>query len=230
MPAKLVPNEDVPGLAAKISAPALQVLRRLKQDWFILNDSNVDQETAAILQQLVTLGLVDPAYAGPTDGPPFQWVSNSNGERVLKYVTGIRAGPHYEISSSDLAAWLEQQGVDRWWTVDGDPLLMGRLNFPCPADELAAELRKINKPLLLAEPEHVASAQAMEAKGQIISASDLDHVVQRVHVETESSRIQDARWLYLCWKGSTAEWKLVEDVLTTESNRRDELELQRERR
>ncbi|MFO0929604.1 MAG: hypothetical protein U0736_21670, partial [Gemmataceae bacterium] len=61
----------------------------------------------------------------------------------------IRAEPHVTVSSAALAEWLERQGVDRWWTVDGDPLLTGRLSFPCPADELAAELRRVNRTLLV---------------------------------------------------------------------------------
>jgi hypothetical protein len=31
----------------------------------------------------------------------------------------LRDEPHYRISSSELAAWLEAQGTDRWWSVDG---------------------------------------------------------------------------------------------------------------
>ena len=68
-------------------------------------------------------------------------------------MSSIQEGPHYEIQSSELAAWLEQQGVDLWWNVDGDPLLTGRLTFPCPADELSAELRKLNRALLVQAPE-----------------------------------------------------------------------------
>ena len=43
----------------------------------------------------------------------------------------ILNGPYYEVPSSELAAWLEQQGKDRWWNVDGDPLLTGEMPFPC---------------------------------------------------------------------------------------------------
>jgi hypothetical protein len=45
----------------------------------------------------------------------------------------LRDEPHYTIASSELASWLEMQGTDRWWSVDGDPLLTGRLSLPCPA-------------------------------------------------------------------------------------------------
>ena len=32
----------------------------------------------------------------------------------------IQAGRHYEIPSPELAKWLEEQGAENWWTVDGD--------------------------------------------------------------------------------------------------------------
>src|SRR3954468_24859301 len=86
----------------------------------------------------------------------------------------ILNGPHYEIPSPELAIWLEQQGEDRWWNVDGDPLLTGRLTFPCPADELAAELRRIGRPLLVQ-----AKQDDVDAKGQVIDASRLSEAVAR---------------------------------------------------
>src|SRR5215831_56566 len=86
MPAQLVPNEAIPVLASQITSPAmLRVLRQLQQSGFITNGQGVDEETAGILRQLSDVGLVDPGYDGPTDGKPFIWVSNHNGERVLKY-------------------------------------------------------------------------------------------------------------------------------------------------
>jgi hypothetical protein len=63
----------------------LRVLRRLREAGFIQNSPDLDQETQAILHRLTDLGLADPGYAGPTDGKPFIWVSNGNGERVVKY-------------------------------------------------------------------------------------------------------------------------------------------------
>ena len=86
MPAVLVPPERIPELAAQIDSPAmLRVLRGLRETGFIQNSPDVDQGTAAILQRLTGLGLVDPGYDGTTNGKPFIWVSNGNGERVLKY-------------------------------------------------------------------------------------------------------------------------------------------------
>ena len=82
-------------------------------------------------------------------------------------MASIVTGPHYEIHSTELAAWLEKQGKDRWWNVDGDPLLTGRLEFPCPADELAEELRRLNRPLLV-------QAKTPDARGQQVDRNQID--------------------------------------------------------
>ena len=224
MPADLVPNEAIPELAAQTSAPMLRVLRRIQQAGLILNGGDVDQETGALLQRLTELGLVDPGYAGPTVGKPYLWASNGNGSRVLRYMTGIRAGPHYEIPSAELAAWLEQQGKDRWWNVDGDPLLTGRLTFPCPADELAAELTKINLPLLVQ-----AKKEDAGAKGQPVGKEKLDELVGKVsdNIQLGGAEKMPAwagdRLLYLCWKGSPHDWLLEEDNETTAQMKADQV-------
>jgi hypothetical protein len=86
MPAELVRDEAIPQLAAQIDSPAvLGVLLRLRQDGFIQDSDEVDEELALLLKRLVVLGLVDPAYAGPTAEKPFLWVGNSNGERVVRH-------------------------------------------------------------------------------------------------------------------------------------------------
>jgi hypothetical protein len=221
VPADLVPNEAIPELAVRIDSAMREVLRRIQQTGFILNGRGVDRETVAILQRLTDLGLVDPGYEGPTVGEPYLWTSNGNGSRVLRYSTGIRASPHYEIPSTELASWLEQQGTDRWWYVDGDPLLTGRLTFPCPADELAAELRKIDRPLLVQ-----AKQEDVGAKGQVIEATKLNEAVARFTDVLRPSgptsvRLQD-RVLYLCWKRAFDEWLLAEDSETTDQMRADE--------
>jgi hypothetical protein len=85
MPAQLVPSEAIPKLAEQIdSAAMLAVLRYLRQVGFLFN-SDVDQETAAIVRRLAALGLIDPGYDGPTNGRPFIWVRNGNGDQVLQY-------------------------------------------------------------------------------------------------------------------------------------------------
>jgi hypothetical protein len=190
----------------------LQILRHIQKADFILNRRDLEPATVEILRQLSDLGLVDPGYEGDTSGSPYMWVKNGNGSRVLAYTTGIRGGPHYELSSAELAAWLEEQGPDRWWTVDGDPLLTGRMTFPCPARYLAAELQKLSRPLLVK-----AKTDDHAAKGQPMSKDQIDAVVERVgsdiHIIGEGAKPlwPDDRILYLCWKGSINEWLLQED-------------------
>jgi hypothetical protein len=216
MPADLVPHAAIPELAARVTPGMLRVLRHIQKADFIMNSKGLDAETAESLHQLTELGLVDPGYEGDTSGPPYMWVANGNGSRVLAYKTGIRGGPHYELPPAELAAWLEQEGPDRWWNVDGDPLLTGRMTFPCPARNLAAELRKIARPLLVQAKEDDGTA-----KGQPINKEKIDAVVDRVGNNIHMIRggekppWSEDRILYLCWKGSTDEWLLAEDSETT---------------
>lgn len=217
MPADLVPHTAIPELASRVTPEMLKVLRDIQAYNFILNDSRIPPETLSILRQLTEMGLVDPAYEGDARERPYLWSSNGNGVRVIAYRTGIRAGPHYEIPSSELARWLEEQGNERWWNVDGDPLLTGRMMFPCPAEQLARELRKINRPLLVQ-----AKKEAMVARGQPITKDKLndlvDHFAENLEVsdEAEMPRWSADRLLYLCWNDTSYEWLLTEDSETTE--------------
>jgi hypothetical protein len=211
MPASLVPHAEIPALAQKITTEQREVLAAIQHAGFIRNHG-LDGQMAAALLELTRLGLVDPAYEGPASGPVYLWTSNGNGQRVLRYLTGIRSGPHYELPAEELAAWLEAKGNDRWWSVDGDPLLSGRLDFPCPADELAAELRQIGQPLLLQ-----AKKEDTGAKGQPIDRHKLDVVAGKIADSLHLIRQGQLpvwsgdRLLYLCWKGSTNDWLLCED-------------------
>jgi hypothetical protein len=132
----------------------------------------------------------------------------------------LRDEPHYRISSSELAAWLEAQGTDRWWNVDGDPLLTGRLSFPCPADELADELRRINRTLLVQDRRKPPSG-----RGEQIVARDLDGLATRLgdNVRTNGTPPPWAsdRLFFLCWEDHGDEWLLAEDEETTERSRAD---------
>ena len=132
----------------------------------------------------------------------------------------IRTEPHFKIPSPALADWLERQGVDRWWNVDGDPLLTGRLSFPCPADELAAELRRLNRTLLVQD-----RSKSPSGRGQAITAQELDTLVTRLgdNVAVNGARpgwVND-RLFSLCWEDRGDDWLLVEDEETTERSRQD---------
>ena len=87
MPATLVPNEAIPQLAGPVDSPViLKLLRRLQERGFIHNGTAVDKEEASALKRLTHLGLADAGYSEAPASQPFIWVSNGNGERVLKYL------------------------------------------------------------------------------------------------------------------------------------------------
>jgi hypothetical protein len=216
MPANLIPHAAIPKLAEQVTPEMLKILRHIQKADFVVNSAGLARHTVETLERLSTLGLVDPGYEGEASGKPSIWVANGNGSRVLVYKTGIRGGPHYELPSTELAAWLEEQGPDLWWNVDGDPLLTGRLTFPCPARTLAAELRIINRPLLVQ-----VKKDDTAATGQPISKDRIDVAVDRLgdnvqlSPDMEPPSWSEDRILYLCWKGSTDEWLLAEDPETT---------------
>ena len=122
----------------------------------------------------------------------------------------ILAGPHYELPSIELAKWVEAQGLDCWWNVEGDPLLTGLLSFPCLGVELAAELRRLDRPLLV-------QTKSPDAKGERIDATRIEGLVSRLREAfTMRPGSQEPIWandrvLDLCWKSSPVSWLLVED-------------------
>jgi hypothetical protein len=124
----------------------------------------------------------------------------------------IQDESHYELPASALANWIERQGADRWWSVDGEPLLTGLIPFPCPGDELAAELRRIDRPLLVFD-----RSRNPKAMGQVIGEGKVDELVDRLGDDVTTSN----RLLYLSWKGSDEDRLLVEDRETTESAREE---------
>lgn len=130
----------------------------------------------------------------------------------------ISNGPHYELSSTELAKWVERQGAGKWWAIDGDPYLNSRVPTPCRWDELASVLRRVNRTLLVADPQMRA-----EATGQPVTANDVDSLTQRldpaVHEALKVPRPAwaDDRSLWVCWKGAANEWTLTEDSAATEA-------------
>lgn len=125
----------------------------------------------------------------------------------------------YDLPAAVLADWLDKQGEDRWWNVDGDPTLMGRLSPPCPGDELSAELRRIGRPLILHHPIDVGTVRS------IASPDQLDPLVRLLgDVESFQGEPQDwakNRLLVLSWSRLGDPWMLIEDREATESSRED---------
>ncbi len=109
--------------------------------------------------------------------------------------------PHFIISSAELAKWIEEQ-KDLWWYVDGDPLLMSKLDFSCPSEELAAELKKQESHLMVFD-----GSEASTANGSTISAADLDKLAN-------TDNYYEARNFMMSWvseAGEVFQWLLAED-------------------
>jgi len=111
---------------------------------------------------------------------------------------GVKDKPHYTLRAATLAKWIESQ-PDKWWFVDGDPLLTSILDFPCPSDELAPAIRKIGKDLLL-QDKHVDSS----AHGEVVEGDQLDELS-----DTNNKRRQ--KTFRLSWMDSDEDWLLIED-------------------
>ena len=56
--------------------------------------------------------------------------------------------PHYVIQPTDLAEWLDQE-PETWWMVYFDPRLTGKVDFPCPSEELSDALRAYHKDIFV---------------------------------------------------------------------------------
>ncbi len=110
----------------------------------------------------------------------------------------VKNKPHYSILAASLAQWIEAQ-PDRWWSVDGDPLLTSLLDFPCPSDELAPMIRKIGKRLLLQDKNALSTAQGEEIESDMLDA-----------LSDTTNRQRQRTWC-LSWQGSEIDWLLIED-------------------
>ena len=112
--------------------------------------------------------------------------------------------PTHDLSSRELASWLDRQADTSWWGVHGDPFLASRLTFPCSSNELADEIRRSTRGLVVYDP----SGGELPAGGTA-TADNLDAFVEHAELGT--------RVLQLAWKESNGYWLLVEDEETSES-------------
>src|SRR5580692_8967189 len=131
----------------------------------------------------------------------------------------IQQQPHYVIAASELAVWVEQQGDNTWWAIDGDTYLSSRVPTPCRGDELANVLRRSKRDLLILSRESTGN-------GQTITHNDLDRVVDHLgnNIHLIDPSLPKPSWandrcFWLCWKGEKTEWLLTEDSAATEAFR-----------
>lgn len=109
----------------------------------------------------------------------------------------LKSKPHYTLPAEALADWVESQ-PDRWWAVDGDPYLMSVVDFPCPGDELAPEIRRVGKDLLVWD-----KAPNSQARGERIGADKLAGLA-------DFSKRKHRMIFLLSWIDSDEEWLLLE--------------------
>jgi hypothetical protein len=110
----------------------------------------------------------------------------------------VKEKPHYTLSAENLADWLEAQ-PDKWWSVDGDPLLTSVVDFPCPSDELAPVIRRVGTNLLIQDKNSESSAH-----GEVIAKEKLD-------ILADTANRRHRRIFHLSWANSDLDWLLLED-------------------
>jgi hypothetical protein len=108
--------------------------------------------------------------------------------------------PHYVLKPAELAKWLDRQ-PEAWWIVDGDPLLMSRVDFPCRSDELTPVLRRSKRELFLYPV--APSPPGSEPIGQAIKWQSLDSLVD---LDNPNKR----KTFSFSWSDREEEWLLVE--------------------
>jgi hypothetical protein len=110
----------------------------------------------------------------------------------------MKAEPHYTLPAAALAEWIESQ-PDKWWAVDGDPLLTSVVDFPCPSDELVPVIRKEGKDLLVRD-----KTPGSTAHGESIGADKLTGLA-------DFTKRRHRMFLILAWGDSDDGWVLRED-------------------
>lgn len=117
--------------------------------------------------------------------------AESKGDKSM----AVREKAYSIVRADDLADWIERQ-PDMWWSVDGDPQLKGIVDFPCPSDELAPEIRRMGKNLVLLDKE------SPTGEDEMVDSRKLDHM---------TFDFGNDKALYLSWEDSDSDWVLRED-------------------
>lgn len=168
MPAELMTAMDIPSLADKISPAMRTVLQFLRDRGFIQNSPNLEKKTAGVLKQLAALGLVDPGYTVPVGEEPFVWVSNANGERMVRHLSNMpeQPGPKLKINpraKMALSSLSEQEQIQVLVAVES---LLGRDPSSWPSEE-AARLKPDKSMFLLRVSPELRAFVGLEPDGTV---------------------------------------------------------------
>jgi len=109
----------------------------------------------------------------------------------------------FRMPPARLADWLEDQGPDLWWTVDGDDYLLGTITLPTTAHLLAARFREVKKTLIVLDPLNRWSGPIEPENFDLNLIADSDNATQE---RVLCMRWDDERY--------PAEWLLCEDKFT----------------
>jgi hypothetical protein len=102
------------------------------------------------------------------------------------------------IPSREVARWLDSQ-PDTWWSAGLDDLLISRLNFPCPNDEVAEVLREIDKNLIVYTDKSIGIEDGQQIDSQVFPL--LADTQNRYH----------NRYFLASWQGSNKKWLFREN-------------------
>lgn len=109
----------------------------------------------------------------------------------------------YDLDAAALANWLSKDAAENWWTVDGDMILMGIVDFPCPGKLLAEEIRKRGGRLRVFLPPD-RPAPPSTKPGHVVNIGDLAD-------EEGGARAFQLAWLVNDQPGEI--WILAEDTI-----------------
>jgi len=111
----------------------------------------------------------------------------------------LKSDPHYTLSSSELADWVESQ-PDKWWGVYGDDeYWLMAIDSPCPSDELAPALRRAGKDILVWD-----NTPGSKARGERIKADRLPSLAYY-------GKDRHNMTFVMAWADSDRVWEFVED-------------------
>src|SRR5262245_15620405 len=79
----------LPHLTDLISVSMLRLLRRIHREGFLLNSREITEQMAADVQRLTAENFIQPGFAGPTAGPPHQWITTPRGVHALRHFDAV---------------------------------------------------------------------------------------------------------------------------------------------